>query len=180
MQTIQWSVYYTGSLGKYYWSVCVQTALSSSQFSFQITFLRHDSFDRLPLLPVLLLLQIPLAQPRKKAVWVRKNRVSQFKTVCRFGCRIGCRFGWWLVWQTAITPCVASVTNTSFSTKKDGKGRFESGKLEFYSLKWSADFVAYLAAYLGYESVDRLPLLPVLLLLQIPNIHNRPNNNLDV
>ena len=79
----------------------MQTALSSSQFSFQITFLRHDSFDRLPLLPVLLLLQIPLAQPRK--------------------------------------------------------GRFESEKLKFYSLKQSADLVAYLAAYMAGESVDRLP-----------------------
>ena len=92
----------------------MQTALSSSQFSFQITFLRHDSFDRLPLLPVLLLLQIPLAQPRKKA-----------------------------------------------------KADLSQKNLRFYSLKQSADFVAYLAAYMAGESVDRLPYLPMLPLLQI-------------
>ena len=59
----------------------MQTALSSSQFSFQITFLRHDSFDRLPLLPVLLLLQIPLAQPRKKAKAGLNQKTLEFYSI---------------------------------------------------------------------------------------------------
>ena len=114
--------------------VCVETALSSSQYCFQMKTLRNYLLNTQPLLLVKDFIKFYWRDETLTAVYYPHRDLLECMCADSF---IFISIGFSnhvletrLVWQTAITPCVASVINPSQprSSREEG-GRFESEKI---------------------------------------------------